>query len=142
MKKYIAIAVLMLGLTVVSEGQTIYQAGPKGCLAFARQVQEQVQVTHASYPSDWRIIVACTDGEWDSILTHFGFNGVSNYAFTWRDAHKLTVIRGTEFSRLTDAQQRFVVLHELGHIVLQTSNEDKADDYARQHMKTIVTLPR
>ena len=114
---------------------TLYQAGKGGCPTFANAVQSQINVTHAEYPADWRIIVACTDGEWNSILTHFGFEGVSNYAFSWRDAHRLTVIRGAEFSKLTDAQQRFVILHELGHIVMQSASEDVADDYARARMK-------
>lgn len=125
---------LVLFLAVaMAHGSTIFQAGDKhGCPVLAGEVQKQIEATQAEYPADWRIVIACTDAQWDDILRHFDWVGVSNYAITWRDAHRVTVIRGQAFHGLTDAQQKHVVLHELGHIVLQTADEDKADGYARQ----------
>ena len=57
----VVVVIAVMSLSVTAQGQTLYQAGPKGCPVFANQVQAQIQATRAEYPADWRIIVACTD---------------------------------------------------------------------------------
>ena len=64
MKSFLRLFCILALLCAAAHGATIYQAGSKnGCSAFANEVQSQIQATHAAYPADWRIIVACTDGE-------------------------------------------------------------------------------
>lgn len=116
---------------------TIYTAGAKDnkqC-EFALQPLQEILASAPAYPRDWRIIVACTDTKWQDILTHYDAVGISNYAITIRQLH-VTVIRGRIFQDLCiSSRQRFVVLHELGHVILKTDSEDNADKYANDHMR-------
>jgi hypothetical protein len=75
---------------------TLYPAGVKtvAACAFATNPLQQI-VAPLGYPADWKIIVACTDGEWREITRHFDVT-TSESAFTICDA-KVTVINARIF---------------------------------------------
>src|SRR5262245_17687345 len=131
-------AVLILSFLVpTARTATIYAAGmnhTKEC-EFALKPLQEILVSVPAFPQDWRIIVACTDTKWQDILTHYDAVGISNYAITIQKRH-VTVIRGRVFQDLCiTSRQRFIVLHELGHILQKTDSEDEADKFANEHMK-------
>jgi hypothetical protein len=102
----------------------------KSCPVQAAAV-EIINSLPAAYPNDWRIVVACSDGDWlylqrkaDAMQTDHAFTNLQG---------KITVIRGEVF--LNPPQFRpakLILLHELGHITCQCENEDKAEDWARK----------
>lgn len=124
-------------LTTTANSVTIYAAGVKSnneC-EFALKPLQDILATAPPFPQDWRIIVACTDGLWNDVLVHYDALEISQYAITIQKL-RLTIIRGRVFQDLCiTSRQRLVVLHELGHIALKTDDEDRANRFAKEHMR-------
>lgn len=107
----------------------IFPAGVKTVAEceFATKPLAQI-VAPLAYPADWKIVVACTDGEWQSITRHFDATA-SESAFTMRD-NKVTVINSRIFREKVYSGPEHTLRHELGHIVCNTKSEDAADHFA------------
>ena len=85
------------------------------------------------YPDGWTFVVVCTDGEWDSLTRKIERLKLTDTAGTLPDKH-VTILRGQIFAHQIGHGYRFTLLHELGHVLLNTLDEGKADGYAREHM--------
>ncbi len=129
MKKFLWLSCILSSLAAAAFGVTLYPAGVKtiAACAFATKPLEQI-VTPLSYPEDWKIIVACTDGEWRQITHHFDAT-TSRSAFTVRGA-RVTVINGGIFREKIYAGPAHTMRHELGHIACNSKSEDVADYFA------------
>lgn len=130
----------------VAVGSNFLRAGaplPRSC-------EQQVaalkgELSSFSLPAQWRWIIVCDDASWQSLmLKRDGRRGADLaagasemvYASTDLAAH-LTIVRGT---MLLDpdsllARPEHVVAHELGHILLQTEDEGRAETWAIQCLK-------
>src|SRR5262245_28812786 len=107
---------ILVFLTTTANSATIYAAGVKNnqeC-EFALKPLQEILASVELVPQDWRIVVACTDGLWNSLLLHYDATEVSEYAITSRRL-RVTIIRGRVFQGLCPmtSQQRRIVLHEL-----------------------------
>jgi hypothetical protein len=129
MKKFLWLSCILSSLAAAAFGVTLYPAGVKtvDACAFATKPLQQI-VTPLSYPPDWKIIVACTDGEWQQITHHFDAT-TSRSAFTVRDA-RVTVINGGIFREKIYFGPDHTLRHELGHIACNSKSEDVADYFA------------
>jgi hypothetical protein len=129
MKKFLWLSCILSSLAAAAFGVTLYPAGVKtvDACAFATEPLQQI-VTPLSYPEDWKIIVACTDGEWQEMTHHFDATS-SRSAFTMRDA-RVTVINGGIFREKIYAGPDHTMRHELGHIACNSKSEDVADSFA------------
>ena len=129
MKKFLWLSCILSSLSAATFGVTLYPAGVKtvAACAFATKPLERI-VTPLSYPGDWKIIVACTNGEWQEMTRHFDATS-SRSAFTIRDA-RVTVINGGIFRETIYAGPERTLRHELGHIVCNSKSEDVADYFA------------
>ena len=85
------------------------------------------------YPDGWTFVVVCTDGEWDSLTRKIERLKLTDTAGTLPDKH-VTILRGQIFAHQIGHGYRFTLLHELGHVLLNTLDEGKADGYAHEHM--------
>ena len=129
MKKFLWLPCILSLLAAPAFAATLYPAGVKTAeaCAFATEPLKQI-VAPLAYPADWKIIVACTDGEWHQITRHFDVT-VTRSAFTMRDA-KVTVINARIFRERIYSGPEHTVRHELGHIVCNSKSEDVADHFA------------
>jgi hypothetical protein len=95
---------------------------------------ETVRALPAEYPKNWTLVIACSENDWQSLRRKADAMQTNN-AFTNLE-HRITIIHGQIF--LDPPQFRpaqLILLHELGHISCQCDNEDKAEDWAREHAK-------
>jgi hypothetical protein len=129
MKKFLWLSCILSLLTAPVLGTTLYPAGVKtvAACAFATKPLKQI-VAPLAYPADWKIIVACTDGEWQDITRHFDVT-TSESAFTMREA-KVTVINARIFREKIYSGPEHTLRHELGHIVCNSKSEYVADHFA------------
>lgn len=70
-------------------------------------------------PGDWTFVVACSPTVWDNLIRRIDGLGKTNTAFTNLEAH-YTYFNGSTFSPR-------VAAHELGHILGQTTDHEKAE---------------
>ena len=70
-------------------------------------------------PDDWTFVVACSPIAWDNLLRRIDGLGKTNTAFTNLEVH-YTYFNGSNFSPR-------VAAHELGHILGQTADHEKAE---------------
>jgi hypothetical protein len=129
MKKFLWLLYILSLLAASAFGATLYPAGVKtvAACAFATKPLKQI-VAALSYPADWKIIVACTDGEWREITRHFDVT-TSESSFTMYDA-KVTVINARIFREKIYSGPEHTLRHELGHIVCNSKSEDIAENFA------------
>ena len=129
MKNILWLLCILSLLTAPGFGATLYPAGVKTVEAceFATKPLTQI-VAPLAYPADWKIIVACTDGEWQDITRHFDAT-MTQSAFTMRD-FKVTVINARIFREKIYSGPEHTLRHELGHIVCKSPSEDVADHFA------------
>ncbi len=129
MKKFLWLALILASLAASGFSATLYPAGVRtaAACAFATKPLEQI-VDPLAYPGDWKIIVACTDGEWQDITRHFDAMDARS-AFTIRDA-KVTVINAEIFREKIYSGPEHTLRHELGHIVCNSKSEEVADHFA------------
>jgi hypothetical protein len=128
-KKFLWLPCILSLLGASTFAATLYPAGVKTVAecAFATNPLQQI-VTPLGYPPDWRIIVACTDGEWRAMTRHFDTTATDS-AFTIRAA-RLTVINARIFRKEIYSGPEHTLRHELGHIVCNSRSEDIADYFA------------
>lgn len=131
LKSTVLFIILVVGLSLQAQTGPSYNLFGGSCVNTGKMVAAAVDGT-VQYPDGWKIYITCNQANWDTVMQHYSIAGRSNYAITLRDA-KATFINGATFKTLPQPSQRFVVLHELGHISLHTQNEDKADNFAAQH---------
>ncbi|MGB6386243.1 MAG: hypothetical protein WBD25_04695 [Terriglobales bacterium] len=129
MKKFLWLLCILSSLATSAFGVTLYPAGVRtvAACAFATKPLRQI-VAPLAYPADWKIIVACTDGEWQEITRHFDVT-TSESAFTMCDA-KVTVINARIFRETIYSGPEHTLRHELGHIVCNSKSEEIADYFA------------
>jgi hypothetical protein len=114
--------------TGLKPGDTI----PDGCREILEVVLAYIQAY--PHPSGWDWYVACDEAAWARIQLRQGNQvGSGILAITNRPAHS-TIIRGSAmlhaYSDDFRAQPEHIVAHELCHIYLQSSDEDKVDALA------------
>lgn len=125
-----AILVAVIGLAMTSQAATVIAAGTNTVEACGFAVNPTAQLAGTlDYPADWKIVVVCNEVVWDGLMRQAKVNYVSDYAFTFQPT-KVTFIRARVFTDMTKYRPRWVLAHELGHIVCRCDNEDKADKYA------------
>ncbi|MCU1251559.1 MAG: hypothetical protein JWQ49_4588 [Edaphobacter sp.] len=88
-------------------------------------------------PADWTWIIACDEAAWHRIEMHTGQANVSGKILGSTDLENhVTYIRGFAvlhpFLDTAEAQPEHTIAHELGHILMNTSNETKAERKARE----------
>jgi hypothetical protein len=86
------------------------------------------------YPEDWTFVVVCTDAEWDHLSRIIEPLRGTDTAGTVLPKH-VTILRGAIFTRQIERGPLHTLWHELGHVVLNTMSESKADGYAFDHLK-------
>lgn len=91
-------------------------------------------------PGNWQWIIACDEGAWHQVEMHTGQANVSGKILGTTDLENhVTYIRGFAvlhpFLDTADAQPNHTIAHELGHILMNTRNEDKAERKAGDLMK-------
>ena len=129
MKKFLWLACILASLASSGFGATLYPTGVKTVAACAFAIGPLKQIVDPlGFPGDWRIIVACTDGEWQDITRHFDATAARS-AFTMRDA-KVTVINADIFRERIYSGPEHTLRHELGHIVCNSRSEEVADHFA------------
>jgi hypothetical protein len=129
MKKFLWLSCIVSSLAAPAFATILYVAGVKtveSC-AFATKPLLEI-VTPLGYPRDWRIIIACTDGDWWDIVRHYDAT-ISLSAFTIRDA-KVTVINARIFREKIYSGPQHTLRHELGHIVCNAKSEEVAEHFA------------
>ena len=120
---------LLASLAGPAFGTTLYPAGVKSAEACAFATKPVFEIVSGlAYPADWRIIIACTDGEWWDIVRRFDAT-TSLSAFTIRDA-KVTVINARIFREKIYSGPPHTLRHELGHIVCNSKSEEVAERFA------------
>jgi len=98
-------------------------------------------IKRVPHPSNWKVVIVCTDMEWDRLLMlDKRIEHISNYAFTRFSPNDPTIrpvtyIRGHLFVENPPFNYRpeRVLKHELGHIFCKCMNEDTASNWADQH---------
>ena len=88
-------------------------------------------VSSTGFPAGWTVYVSCTTQSWDLVLRQADSVGRTHTGFTNRK-NRITVINGamysSGFSQFGTLKSGASVLrHELGHIICNCSDEDKAD---------------
>jgi hypothetical protein len=93
-------------------------------------------------PADWTWILVCDEAAWHRLEMHTGQANVAGMTVGMTDRHNhLTYIRGYTVlhpsSDDPDAQPRHIIAHELGHILADTSDENKAEKKAQELLKSV-----
>lgn len=84
------------------------------------------------HPAKWTYVVLCDDSAWSSAMTKaMSDPGQTIFGATTLD-RSLTMFRGTTLLGLGDRRitAEHLVAHELGHIMLNSHNEDRVDALA------------
>jgi hypothetical protein len=142
--------VLLLILTVAltgnarAQGIQFYSLVSKGgqvpaeCMDAAKIIQPMLSEFGA--PKQWTWIVVCDEASWRQVEVKTGQTNVDGTIFGLSnlDGH-VTFIRGWAilhpFNPRPEYQPRHTIAHELGHILLHTPDEDKAEKKARELLK-------
>ncbi len=84
------------------------------------------------HPESWRWVMLCDDAAWQHFLRHVDRADLRVYALTDIEG-QVTCFRGFTLLHPDDpsAQPNHVVAHELAHIRLHTSDEDRAEALAQ-----------
>jgi len=117
--------------------------GGKACLEQAHAVDHIVQ--SLLHPTRWTFVIICDDQRWQRALRNFDIVGETKFAFTDLKTQQ-TWLRGQKFTNpeLGDDRvtPRYVVAHELAHIILQTRDEDRANRCADKLLKNEMCSPK
>ena len=112
---------------------------PVECVQEVKIVNPLITEFHG--PADWTWIVACDEPAWQRIELMSGFpKAVNGEIMGLTDlARHITYVRGWvilhPISDATEAQPRHIIAHELGHILANTHNEDKAEKKAQELLR-------
>lgn len=141
--KRIAALVSVLALCTVSQAGVSYYsshattgAAPAECTEASTLIKPLIAQYHG--PSDWKWIIACDETAWNRVEAHTGMASDSTgkiLGLTDLENH-VTYIRGFAvlhpFNESVEAQPDHTIAHELGHILANTRNEDKAERKGQQ----------
>lgn len=109
-------------------------ATPAACANEIAPLQAELETMN--YPNGWTFILVCTDNAWDNLTRQAEILKLTETAATVAQ-RRATIIRGSIFVRQIGRGYRFTLLHELGHILLDTPDEGRADRYAFEHLKVL-----
>jgi len=113
-----AFVVLSVAQAVEAKSQILLLGGtPENCKTQFLPIQETLKTL--PIPDDWTFVVTCSPIVWDNLLRRIDGLGKTNTAFTNLEAH-FTYFNGSNFSPR-------VAAHELGHILGQTTDHEKAE---------------
>ena len=113
-----ALVVLSVAQAVEAKSRILILGGTaENCKTEFLPIQETLN--NLPIPNDWTFVVACTPIVWDNLLRRIDGLGKTNTAFTNLESH-FTYFNGSNFSPR-------VAAHELGHILGQTTDHDKAE---------------
>jgi hypothetical protein len=107
------------------------------CIDAAKIIQPLL--TEFGAPKQWTWIVICDEAAWRQVEQRTGQTNLEGQilALSNLDSH-VTFVRGYAvlhpFSRRPEFQPRHTIAHELGHILLHTADENKAEKKARELM--------
>jgi hypothetical protein len=90
---------------------------PENCKDEFVRIQETLSTL--PLPDDWTFVVACSPTVWDNLLRRTDGLGKTHTAFTNLESH-YTYFNGFNFAPR-------VAAHELGHILGQTTDHEKAE---------------
>lgn len=115
----VLLALLFLVLPLAEAKSQILLLGgtPENCKDEFFPIQETL--ASLPIPDDWTFVVACSPTVWDNLLRRTDGLGKTRTAFTNLDAH-YTYFNGSNFAPR-------VAAHELGHILGQTTDHEKAE---------------
>jgi hypothetical protein len=131
------VALLVLTAAPTNAATKYYSTFAKNNVAPPECVQEihivNPLIAQFHGPADWTWIVACDEPAWQRFELMSGFQKAVNgevMGLTDLDRH-ITYVRGYmilhPLSQSIEAQPRHIVAHELGHILLNTHDEEKAE---------------
>ena len=116
---------------------------PTECIQASAIVTPLIAQFHG--PADWTWIIACDEAAWHRVEMHTGQANVSGkiLGLTNLENH-VTYIRGFAvlhpFNDTAEAQPQHTIAHELGHILMNTSNETKAERKAQELLSAPVLV--
>jgi hypothetical protein len=137
----LALLMLVIGIAGSCHGQELPKylvAGHAGadmgsCQAISLRIQEEIAAL--PHPGvDWTVYVLCTSLDWENVQKklHTSNRG----AVTLRE-NKLVFLNADMFRAGFDmkgSSPEFAVAHELGHVMLDTDRESKADSWATEQL--------
>jgi hypothetical protein len=148
MKLVLALFALALSTSIVSHAQTriqfyssIAKTGPVPveCSQESAVIRPMIAEFHG--PANWTWIIACDEKAWNQVEVHAGMSSDSHgqiLGLTNLENH-MTYIRGYAilhpFNDSTEAQPTHTIAHEIGHILTNSSNENKAERKANELLK-------
>lgn len=149
MKRSALVLLSTLGLIATATAQAnvhLYSSFSKGGVPAADCIQAESVIlpllVKFNAPRDWNWVIVCDEVGWKKAehqIDRPDNTGVILGA-TFLKSHT-TYIRGYAavhpVNYLSTAQPEHTIAHELGHILLNTANEDKAERKADELMKTV-----
>ena len=121
-------------IQVVSSFVASGQPAPQECSEESTVLVREIHAFPQSGP--WRWIVLCDEAAWEQFLRRSGRRGEQGIYASTNLTLRTTYLRGATLLHPEDfrAQPAHVIAHELAHIVLSTSDEDRADAQCRKWM--------
>ena len=113
---------------------------PKEC---AQEIAVITPMITGHSPDGWTWIVACDEIAWKRVEDHLGQLGVQGRILASSDlTYRITYVRGEDVLHPVapgvDYSAEHTIAHELGHILMRTADEDKAEKKARELMSAPV----
>ena len=128
-----AVCSLCMLLTNFAYAATVVAAGTKTVEACNFAVQPTFNIVKTlPYPADWKVVVVCNENLWDGLMKQANVDYISDYAFTYQP-NRVTFIRAKVFAERMEYTPEQVLSHELGHIMCNCDDEDRAWDWANKH---------
>ncbi len=133
--------------TTSASAQQIYTAFTIGAKPGDAYPQACVDATHLigpvvskyPHPTQHRWIIACNDYSWNALLVHLGWDASGKYTMALTDQRAgITYVRAEAIVHPTHGEAsapEHIIAHELAHIFLRSSDEDKVDAQAQTWMK-------
>jgi hypothetical protein len=88
-------------------------------------------------PANWRFYVVCNESAWQNAMDRFNRGSIAArvYGVTFLP-ERVTILRGDKLADggPMDPTAAHVIAHELAHIALNTEDESRAEQTARQWM--------
>ncbi len=113
------------------------QATPKECLDQKAVLWSLLALY--PHPDRWTYVIACDDPGWNDLMKRMDKRKGEHYGETnFQSEAQITFLRGTTLLGLDDSLEKglpvitpeHLVTHELGHIYLHSSDEEKVDRLA------------
>lgn len=98
-----------------------------------RKLANSLNFINLPSPNWWRIIIL-NEPDWQDALVKYHLEGSTGSAFTIM-GQDITYLREEYLEFGVDERVRFTLAHEFGHLSCRCSNEDRANEVARQMVK-------